>query len=193
VGSAPAGGGGGWPPTCIDGALRARPSTWGEFIAATIEYLSGVFDLRAAATFVWPYKEGPKAYRELLTEHVAGILAQLVAQQLPVADELIPKLTTRLRERQADWMAQAYAAYDQRQHTIVRSDAAGPPNKARVDGYIAEVRRVTGRKLTKRDLWRDHYDEATEFERWQRGDKRTTHKARQVFEKLLRDRPHLKP
>jgi hypothetical protein len=65
-------------------------------------------------------------------------------------------------------------------------------NKRLVDAYIHDVKLRTGKVIMRADIWKPHYKEATEFERWQRGDPRTTHKARRTFERILQEKPHLK-
>ncbi len=68
-----------------------------------------------------------------------------------------------------------------------------PSNKDRVDAYLAEVWEKTGRKITRKDFWgAASYKAPTEFQRWQRDDLRTTSAARRNFERILREKPHLK-
>ena len=69
----------------------------------------------------------------------------------------------------------------------------GSTTASRVAEYIAEVRRCTDRKnFSRRNFWQDlGYSDATEFERWQRDDPRTTPTAREKFERVLRTKPHL--
>jgi len=63
-------------------------------------------------------------------------------------------------------------------------------NAGLVDAYIEEVA-AAGRSITRKAIWSIWYESATEFQRWQRNDPRTTEKARQRFESVLRDKPHL--
>ena len=71
--------------------------------------------------------------------------------------------------------------------------AGAVDNATRVDQYLREVRKHTSQKFSRRDLWTGAgYTNQTEFERWQRNDRRTSHTARQKFERILKDRPHLK-
>lgn len=73
------------------------------------------------------------------------------------------------------------------------TDPSGTDNRARIDAYLAEITQKFGTALTRADLWKSAgYTEATEFERWQSGNQRATHKARRTFEKMLRERPHLR-
>jgi hypothetical protein len=63
-----------------------------------------------------------------------------------------------------------------------------------VDNYIDEVRRRTGKRITRTGIWKSAgYSTRTEFERWQRQDPRATPTAHEKFMRLLQhDRPHLK-
>ncbi len=67
-------------------------------------------------------------------------------------------------------------------------------NKAAVDEYIAEVFEKTGKKITKKDIWvLAGYGTRTEFERWQRNDrKRRNPSAASKFSKIISEKPHLK-
>jgi hypothetical protein len=50
-------------------------------------------------------------------------------------------------------------------------DPIAKERRARVDAYIEEVLRETGRKITRSDIWKlAHYKTRTEFQRWQRND-----------------------
>jgi hypothetical protein len=66
---------------------------------------------------------------------------------------------------------------------------------AMVKAYIEEVRRKTGKRITKKDIWsKAGYQTRTEFERWERQDSKHPNKAAdQNFTRILRvDKPHLK-
>ena len=65
--------------------------------------------------------------------------------------------------------------------------------RASVNAYIDEVWQKKGMKITRTDIWkRAKYRNATEFERWQRNDPKTTNAARQAFSGILKNKPHLK-
>ena len=70
----------------------------------------------------------------------------------------------------------------------------GPTTAGRVEDYIAKVRLRTDRKdFCRADIWKElGYQDATEFQRWQRDDPRTTPTARSRFERILDTKPHLK-
>lgn len=83
----------------------------------------------------------------------------------------------------------------------VDPDSGSPPStiggknepRGLVDAYLREASECLGRRVTRKEFWRAAgYQSSTEFERWQRGDPRTTVAARTAFERTLRDRPHMK-
>lgn len=74
--------------------------------------------------------------------------------------------------------------------TIGEQIATGPANRrAAVDAFIAKVAEA-GRKITRKDIWTvAGYTDATEFERFQRDDARTTPGAELAFNRVLRKNP----
>jgi hypothetical protein len=72
------------------------------------------------------------------------------------------------------------------------NDAAS--RRTAVEAYIAEVLRETGKRITRKDIWRRAgYKSRTEFERWERSDpKRRNKSADERFTLILQDKPHLK-
>jgi hypothetical protein len=65
--------------------------------------------------------------------------------------------------------------------------------RALIDDYINEVGKMTGKKITRKDIWREaRYKDSTEFERWQRNDPRTTEAATRAIKRILDEKPHLK-
>jgi hypothetical protein len=66
--------------------------------------------------------------------------------------------------------------------------------RAVVDKYIDDVYRLTGKRVTRTQIWKKAgYTTRTEFERWQRQDPRATSAAHDKFMKLLlQERPDLK-
>jgi hypothetical protein len=73
-------------------------------------------------------------------------------------------------------------------------DRTGLERRAAVDAYIAEVRRETGKEITRTDLWKAAgYRTRSEFERWERNDsKRRNKTADRKFTQILTQKPHLK-
>jgi hypothetical protein len=65
--------------------------------------------------------------------------------------------------------------------------------RASVDRYIADVLAQTGKRITRIDIWKKAgYADATEFERWQRGDQKQSKAAGENLRRILTDKPHLK-
>jgi hypothetical protein len=66
--------------------------------------------------------------------------------------------------------------------------------RALVDGYIDEVFKSTGKRLTRKSIWQAvGYKTRAEFERWERCDERATATASERFVRLLTvEKPHLK-
>jgi hypothetical protein len=78
--------------------------------------------------------------------------------------------------------------------TLQMPDSKATDNKAKVEAYIEEVYKKTGRRITKTDFWKAAgYKTRTEFERWERGDsKRRNKSAERNFNLILQEKPHLK-
>jgi hypothetical protein len=72
--------------------------------------------------------------------------------------------------------------------------AGGTDRRAAVDAYIAEVLNRTGKTITRTDIWKAaKYKTRTQFERWERHDKRETKAADEAFTRILfAEKPHLK-
>ena len=65
--------------------------------------------------------------------------------------------------------------------------------RAQVDEYIEEVFRVKKKRIFRNAIWKAAgYREATEFERWQRNDPRSSKKHDSDFTSVLTEKPHLK-
>jgi hypothetical protein len=73
-------------------------------------------------------------------------------------------------------------------------ESKGADRRAMTKAYIEEVRRETGKRITKKDIWNEAgYQTRTEFERWERRDpKRPNRAADDNFTRILREKPHLK-
>jgi len=69
----------------------------------------------------------------------------------------------------------------------------GPTRRRAVDAYIEEVFKRTGKRITRTDIWKSaRYKSRTEFERWERDDRRATKAANERFTGILKEKPHLK-
>ena len=65
--------------------------------------------------------------------------------------------------------------------------------RAAVDRYLAEATAHLGRPVTRKEFWKKAgYEDSSEFQRWQRGDPRTTTTAAENFARVLKEKPHLK-
>jgi hypothetical protein len=72
-------------------------------------------------------------------------------------------------------------------HRPDRADSVSP--RASVQDFIARMT-ASGRRITRTDIWSvAGYGDPTEFERFQRGDTRTTESAKQVFKRVLAMQP----
>ena len=76
--------------------------------------------------------------------------------------------------------------------TVVK-DQLAVARRRRVEAYIDEVFRITNRRITRKDIWKSaRYGSPTEFQRWQRNDRRTTSAIDQRFTEIFAKKPHLK-
>jgi hypothetical protein len=77
--------------------------------------------------------------------------------------------------------------------TVGPFPAGKPANERRdqVDQFIAAVLQTTGEKITRTDIWRAAgYRDATDFERFQRNDKRASKTAIASFSRILTMEPN---
>jgi hypothetical protein len=69
----------------------------------------------------------------------------------------------------------------------------GTDRREAVDAYIEEVLSQKGKRITRTDIWKSaRYKSRTEFERWERHDRRATKAANERFTRILTEKPHLK-
>jgi hypothetical protein len=74
-----------------------------------------------------------------------------------------------------------------------REDPIAAKRRARVDEYLDEVFRVKKKRIFRRDIWKTAgYQSATEFQRWQRNDPRSSKVHDRAFTRVLTEKPHLK-
>jgi hypothetical protein len=72
------------------------------------------------------------------------------------------------------------------------SDPIAKERKRSVDAYIAEAR-CLGIQITRTDIWKKAaYKTRTEFERWERNDRRATQTANKNITRVLTEKPHLR-
>jgi glycine/D-amino acid oxidase-like deaminating enzyme len=76
---------------------------------------------------------------------------------------------------------------------VGNGDPIAAKRRAQVDEYIEEVFRVTKKRIFRTAIWKQaRYRDATEFERWQRNDSRSSKKHDRDFTRVLTEKPHLK-
>ena len=72
-------------------------------------------------------------------------------------------------------------------------DPIAAKRRAQVDEYIEEVFRVKKKRIFRKAIWKAAgYRGATEFERWQRNEPRSSKKHDRDFTRVLTEKPHLK-
>ena len=72
-------------------------------------------------------------------------------------------------------------------------DPVAAQRRAQTDAYIDEVFRLTGRRISRTDIWKAAgYKSRTDFEQWQRNHPRATKTANERFTRIFKDKPHLK-
>jgi hypothetical protein len=72
-------------------------------------------------------------------------------------------------------------------------DSEAERRRAAVSAYIEEAVQKTGKRIKRTDIWKAvGYKTRTEFERWERNDRRATKTAHQRFTRFLTEKPHLK-
>jgi DNA-binding XRE family transcriptional regulator len=92
--------------------VLAKPGrSWGDQLEGHLELATGFFDIRAAALLL---PMPPSIYGRMLNTVAEALLLYLDQQQMPIGEELIATLRTRLAQRHAHWLAQAYTADQQR-------------------------------------------------------------------------------
>jgi hypothetical protein len=119
-------------------------------------------------------------------------------------------LSQELKQRVSDWEDQIQRerrsldgrpGFLDRQPTVtvghVGAVGAGVNNgvdrRRAVDAYIKEVFDLTGKRITRTDIWKKaRYRSRAEFERWQRCDARATRAANERFARILAEKPHLR-
>ena len=76
---------------------------------------------------------------------------------------------------------------------IVHLDRYPNARRCAVNTYLEEARIETGTRITRADIWRSAgYRDSTEFERWERNDKRVNVSANRLFQSILSRKPHIR-
>ena len=73
------------------------------------------------------------------------------------------------------------------------ADPIAAERRRRIDNYIKEVFKISRKRITRKDIWESaKYKTATEFQRWQRNEPRSTPAIDELFTEILEKKPHLK-
>jgi hypothetical protein len=105
------------------------------------------------------------------------------ALEQPVIDEF---------RRTAEWQQfeEQLLAVAEHQAAPITYEGNPASRRASIDAFIAEVT-MSGWKIRRKDIWiAANYKDATEFERFQRGDERATPSAGVAFRHILSMKPH---
>ena len=147
------------------------------------------------------------AFLALLDDLKENRLITVVFEAHPEVPDLIPRMPIEYTVTVRGWQkylgdsSQQLPAEQTGQPVTARDEevsgsgqAPNLTNHERIDAYIEEVRDKTGKKITRTDIWKKvaGYKEGTEFYKFQRGDEKTNRAARKNFERILREKPHLK-
>lgn len=188
------------------GAAGMQP----DFQSFVANLVIGRFDIWANRTLsTVDTEEAATAYVGWLREYADASLQavdhglrrhQLISPEDLETDRIVEDLELRLIARVEHWRAEMpvqiakWEAYWRKRRRLEPPPLnTAAERKRAVAEYIAEVSAKTQRRVTRKDLWLAvRYRTATEFERWQRGDPRTTKAAKERFDRLLTERPHLK-
>jgi len=177
-----------------------------DFAAWALALCLGKFNIWAkrAIHVVWS-EDALRSYDQWLFNYAqAWLEAQRGLGRL--TDGALLELRSRLAERVEWWKAEARRylaeqkadlAHASHENAPTEADAAGSKStdrRALVNGYIDEVFRATGKRITRKMIWRSAgYKSRTEFERWERRDaKRPNNAAHDNFIRILNEKPHLK-
>lgn len=170
---------GSWTDSVSDVALRSAP--YAEFHA------KGLYRDRETARGIQRFlKPGSREWRQS-QKKIDAIDRELSERGKPATRK--PKKVRRRRGRVSK-------KYDRKvpQRSSARTaqavDVAPANRKAAVDAFIDVVTDATGRRIKRKEIWAAAgYNDATEFQRFQRGDARTTKRATAAFNRVLKMSP----
>jgi hypothetical protein len=141
--------------------------------------------------------ESPADISRLLLDfrlYSSGTVMPLLAEARP-DDFAIEAIRFAIAGRESEWLAVAAEKNSHRAAKGARAGSMDPiaaKRRAQVDEYIAEVLRVTKKRIFRRDFWKAAgYSDATAFERWQRNDSRSSKADDRAFTRVLTEKPHL--
>ncbi|HLN02701.1 MAG TPA: hypothetical protein VK335_25655 [Bryobacteraceae bacterium] len=180
-----------------------------------LRFLGERFEIRAHynSFLVRNYEAIPKWYEPYLHEVRNGIIQEaekllskwpdLVAQGFreKLAANLLgrlhhwkPAAMKRARELGVSPSANSGEVATSGNRTVGVGNHESKQRRALVNSYIDEVFRETKKHITRKDIWQSaRYKTRTEFERWERADRRATKTSNERFTRLLTvEKPHLK-
>ncbi len=186
---------------------------WKSFAREAIELCrSGVWTLEVLRTEVYEFlrrltieayhSEGRTRGLRCMTGECGSILPEVMSEYQRsrewawFTNEMLRLLNARARQPK---QVLSVATVQGAPHAAHQADPQKPAERVAkqrreaVNAYIEEVRSKTGKRLTRSDLWRSQrYKSRTEFERWERNDRRATKAAHEKFTRMLEEKPHLK-
>jgi hypothetical protein len=170
----------------------------------TFQYVVQVFDIHAE------YYHYLVSTHEDVVKFYVPYLSQLLPQTVALGEhmtsgwppnwrmETLTALRMALLGRSSRWKSRALKrARDPASNSVAANVAnevakqTGSPERSRIDAFITGVNE-TGAKVTRTDIWTvAGYSDPTEFERFQRGDQKTTTSAKQNFNRVLSMTPEV--
>ena len=171
-----------------------------------VEWAEKIYDTHARGRISLVKSSGDISL--LLTEldvYYVGMVRQLLAEACP-SDSESDAIKLALGGRASEWLAKATlglpteAEEEENSGGVAHGELSGigeepvaAQRRAAVDDYIAEVARDKKRRITRTDFWKKAgFRHATEFERWQRNNSRSSKQHDRAFTLVLTEKPHLK-
>lgn len=153
------------------------PATGYEALSEAIRHIPPAFGISRPFEYLSPKREPSREYLEISRR-----------------EQLLEEIDRELLQREDE---QEFTSTSGRQKAVLGQSqpmTEPPSNRARVNDYIDEVQRVTGKRITRADIWKEaKYKSRTEFERWERQDPMRRNKTAELnFERVLTEKQHLK-
>src|SRR6266487_829610 len=141
-----------------------------------MEHLLRLFDIYAGAFCnLVSDVEHQNAFIAMLDDFVRRLSEQFTGHYYVVAPMAsLPAAAKPFRERLRYWTTEGYRRIQNLTATPEGSESEDSEARLRIDEFIRAVR-LEGTKITRTDIWTvAGYSDATEFERFQRGDQKAT-------------------
>ncbi len=181
--------------------------------AASIAYSLAIFSEKASE--YWKVRTSHEAFRDRLVAAREAVLKDVQQRWGNLNYDLrstfeavcLPQVWTALHQELDKWLLrsldeealrlqeanEAGPAPPEAATVLNGGDGHGADRRKAVDAYIDEVFSRTGKSITRTDIWKSaRYKSRTDFERWERNDRRATKTAGQRFTRILSEKPHLK-